>query len=990
MPMYELGLPVSSQGIKISHNNVDYNLVESVFGTPATASTNLRVSSSAAGDNTQNLVIYGIVAGVEVSESFALNGTTLVAGALDFTEVFEAYLDAVCVGNVLIEDSAGLDLGTILAGRRVLSPDVFKRVGKDGNEVILPLNGGCEYIAESLDGEWKKGNDADIVTYTAMEFRFAEPAAASANLRASSSAAGDTTQTLTVTGLVAGVEDTEDFVLNGVAWIAGAKDFTEVWKMELDAVCTGTVTLTDSIPNTIYVLPIGDLLRERFTSLMLGGESNSAGDLDYGWLNNHHPFVMMNDAELTVELEIPTPVTGAPTHDIFFEFYIRDQKELITPTNDPNFILVRYFIDENGLILQLYKEVGGVNTLLWDGSTADGNTIENVAGDQFWIFRFLFHDAVAGGTPPENVRHMHVYAKHGSSRATAEAATEEELIDTVGTQASPYDISDLLYTVGYPAYQIISANETWFGTSVGSQLEAISTYLKTSYPALFAAKYDFTDADYGDGDVELWDMKGSVTDADFQQVFDEDHAFGTYDIVLQNGLVRLIVDRLQQYGLEFYSWTGLAWVQPFDQLYFHAVTSAKDLSYPVIKSIESISPEKTAIVVRLLDSATVNDDYYVDVRITLERGKYSLKIDGLDVFPDQDMRFRFLNSTTVRFGFIGDDDIGDDDIDVTGNNTTLTDNFLIAFDDAGTAILGAVCTDEKPAGGNVRFQAADGGYLVIEDIDATDTAGTIIWVSLIPFPLVAGLFLEGEDGPLGLGAARLFGEPAGASTNLEAFSAAGGDVGQVLTIIGDVGGVRTTDTITLNGAVPVPGSEDFDRVYILTLSAVTAGNITVQDSIPNLIHTIPAGTTHVDNCMVLGAQTEYTRYDFNAGTDLPAGRYFAFFRVADLNELADDVALRVTNSTDAEQRGEQNSEFTVTAPAASAYGYFGEVFDILEEDVAGLDNIRMVVTKDLVAGNEIYVDYWLIVPIGDGRDWPGDLAHAALRSFTKPRRLYVR
>lgn len=889
-----LPLPVSSSGIKITHNGVDYNLVESVFTDPAAASANLSVVSSNAGD-TQEIVIYGIVAGVETSEIITLTGVAPVAGALDFTEVFEAYLEVACAGIITISDSIGNPLATIPIGRQMLSPDVFKRVGKDGNEVILPLNGGDEFVGEVLEGQWKKDYETGIVIFTAR--------------------------------------------INGVA--------------------TGM--------------------------LEMGGESNAGGTLRWGWMNNHHPFVMMNEAELTVEMEIPTSDTGvAATEDIFFEFYIRDQKELITPTDDPNFIRVRFNIDENGLLMELHRRIApAAAALLWDGSTADGNDGVDPAADKFWIFRFVFHDGVAGATAPEDVRHMHVYATHAAARAGLATATEEELIDTVGATQSPYNISNLLFNVGYPAYQIISAHTTWFGQAVGSGNEAISTYLRTSYPALFALKYDFADADYGDGDVELWDMKGSVTDADFQQVFDEDHSFGTYDIVLQNGLVRLLVDRVQQYGLEFYYWTGAAWVQPFDQLYFYAVTSAKDLSYPVVRSIESISPEETAIVIRLLDSATVNADYYIDMRITLERGKYSIKIDSLDVFPDQDVRFRFLNTTAVRFGSIGDDDIGDDDADVTGNNTTLTDNFLIAFDDGGTAILGAVYTDEKPAGGNVRFQASDGGYLVIEDIDAADTAGTIIWVTLIPFPLVAGLFIEAEDYTASTGA-RYFGEPAGGSTFIRARSA-GADT-SVLTIIGDTATGRQTDTITLNGVAWVNGSVDFTRVYILKLSPAAGNNVEVTDSLNNAIHIIPAGTTNEDNAMILAAATQYVRVTFTGITDIPKGRYIAAWRIREIAPINLNVKRWVAYLAGAPFLNEENTNVFKTVTAN--YLYYTSIFDITDTEAG--ETIQITAQKVVADASEVSVDYILIIPICDGEDWPQDLAHGALRTFTKPRRLYVR
>jgi len=504
--------------------------------------------------------------------------------------------------------------------------------------------------------------------------------------------------------------------------------------------------LQDSTPATIYVLPIGDLLRERFTSLMLGGESDVGGTSREGWLNNHHPFVMMNDAELTVEMEIPTPDTGvAAGEDLYYAFDIRNQKELTSPGSDPNLIVVRFFIEENGLIMQIYKRIASAYTLLWNGSTADGNSGADPAGDQFWIFRFVFHDGVAGATAPEDVRHMHVYAKHGASRAAAEAATEEQLTDTVGTQASPYDISDLLFTVGYLAYHIETAHTTWFGTTVGSQLEAISTYLKTSYPALFALKYDFVDASYGYGDVELWDTKGSAVEADWQQVFDEDHVF-TGDAVLQNGLIRLHVDEGVIRGFELFYWSGAAWISLLDALYPYLRTDVTHARYPFLIRITQISPEKISIRVRWRDSAVENEDYYVDGDIVLERGHAHISIDWKEAFPAQSIELNYWS--TGRWGYAGDANthgIGDDDLSENALNTTLTDNFLLGFDDDGDAVIGWMSSNKKPTSSDKRFQAFGGGNLYISDFAYADIEDAITYHGYTIFPLIANLFEEAED-----------------------------------------------------------------------------------------------------------------------------------------------------------------------------------------------------------------------------------------------------
>jgi hypothetical protein len=318
----------------------------------------------------------------------------------------------------------------------------------------------------------------------------------------------------------------------------------------------------------------------------------------------------------------------------------------------------------------------------------------------------------------------------------------------------------------------------------------------------------------------------------------------------------------------------------------------------------------------------------------------------------------------------------------------MTDNFLVAFDDAGVAVLGTVYTDEEPAGSvTPSFLASDGGDLVIEDVDSTDVSGTIVWVSLIPFPLVAGLFLEAEDGTI-TGGARYFGEPAGASNYLRV-SSAGADVGNVLTIIGDVGGVRTRETITLNGVAWVNGGVDFDRVYILRLSPLAANNVTVEDEGgANVIHVIPAGVTHVDNAVLLTAQDERVSYIPIVGNDLPAGRYLVFVRMYDTAHIADDVRQRFYDTTKALYLHEEGEWVYYTLGAS--YLYYGVVGDIPEGSVADLSLVLSQVWKSKADVNTIYVDSFLLIPIGDGEDWPQDLSHAAMRGFTKPRRLYVR
>ncbi len=121
---------------------------------------------------------------------------------------------------------------------------------------------------------------------------------------------------------------------------------------------------------------------------------------------------------------------------------------------------------------------------------------------------------------------------------------------------------------------------------------------------------------------------------------------------------------------------------------------------------------------------------------------------------------------------------------------------------------------------------------------------------------------------------------------------------------------------------------------------------------------------------------DYVRYQFTAGTDLPAGRYMALFRIQDLNQVTNGVGLRVYNSTDSEYRNEEGAQRTITA--TSAWNYWQLVFEITDADVSGTDTIFLEV-QQVQPSNDVWIDYFLIIPVGNGNDWPQDLAHNALR-----------
>lgn len=632
-------------------------------------------------------------------------------------------------------------------------------------------------------------------------------------------------------------------------------------------------------------------------TLEFEGEADVAGTAGNGWINGHHIIPLLDAIELNFTMQVPVDDTGAtPARDIQFDFFLRKQKAVDVPTTDNDYLQWSINVDEAGLLISIFREIGGASTTLFDGSTYDDTTARATGDLEGLVWRVVIHDGIAGASSPSDVRHMHVYLKQKDTITNAEGETENEL------STSPYDISGLTFLSAYPAYRIYSQNTTYFD----SGNEAKSTYLRVDYP-LFHLAYDIAEADRGKGNLELWDNRGSATESDWQLVQDPDHEFGTNDVILQGGLVRVYVDRLVQYGLNFLYWTGAAWAEPVDRLYLTLVTDAQDLSYPILRSVEQVSPEKMAVIIRLMDSSTVNEDYYADVRVTLERGKRVAKFELLEVYPIQDVRVWFLDSTTIRFGYVQDDAVGDDDVNITGNNTTLTDNFLVAFDESLTWLAG-VFTNQKPAGGNARFQASDGGDLALEDIDSPELLTSTFWTFIVPFSLAANLFEEAEDA-------------------------------------------------TLGGGATTPGNDP---------NASGAGN----------------------NYVLLNAQNETVDYSFVAGTALPEGRYLAVFRALDDNQVADDFEMSVINSTDGDYRNEEHADVHITLTAS--YAYSGIIFDITAQDVTDGDTIRVRAKKDTAGANNIRVDYFLLIPLGDGADMPQDFAHATMREFTKPRRIIER
>jgi hypothetical protein len=143
-----------------------------------------------------------------------------------------------------------------------------------------------------------------------------------------------------------------------------------------------------------------------------------------------------------------------------------------------------------------------------------------------------------------------------------------------------------------------------------------------------------------------------------------------------------------------------------------------------------------------------------------------------------------------------------------------------------------------------------------------------------------------------------------------------------------------------------------------------------------------------NNAVELDAQNEYCRYDMTAGTHIPEGRYLAVFRAKIDNATGNDVYCYVRNNTDSVWRHEENAY--IYKSLTTSYAYYSMVFDVTEQDVTDTDTIRINVTKYNANADVITLDYFLVVPIGDGETFPQDLAHSALRGFIQDRRLMLR
>ena len=588
--------------------------------------------------------------------------------------------------------------------------------------------------------------------------------------------------------------------------------------------------------------------------------SDVANNYSRMWVQSIAGFPIIQDAYIDVHLESHT---GSPSYNNSLYFFLRSESvasAVVTstdsPLNDPNYLAVQIRRTTTPTYeIRVLKNVEGSQTVIY-AYTA----ITNEEG----TFRIKFR--LTDGK-------IDVYF-HDGAGAVVESSDELTLTD---------DDWDLYFDAGHPAL-MVETQEATFRTM-------ISDGITVSIPD-FSVGYDQDAADYGKGDVQVFDTMGSATESDWRRVYNEQHDF-TGDCVIQNSLIRMVIDEGASTGVEFHWWNGSAWAEEFNEFAFEFASTF--LANPYLLSIDTLNRDEVLLKFRFSPSAVKYPAVYGDVWMLVKRGKYYATFTIDKMVPEGEFGVNFYNvSPRRRWDYCGDDQVGDDDLAISASNTTMTDNFLIVFDDAGNDVLGFIAINQKPNGSVKAFRSNEGDQIKIDFIDSTDFAQTEIHVGQVPFQDVDKLFLEAESG-------------------------------------------------TYTGSSASDGTA--------------------------------SGGTKIE----LDSQTEYVYYQFLGGTDLPEGRYMLIVRAKDSNQVSNDFELSVYNETDSEHCNEfsDSVKFTLTA----SWAYYSIVFQLEDNDLSG-DTIRCYVVKDTATANTIDVDHFLLIPLGNGIEWPQDIAHNAMREAT--------
>lgn len=143
-----------------------------------------------------------------------------------------------------------------------------------------------------------------------------------------SDAAGDTTQTVTITGRLANGEiDTDALALNGITPVTGTVTFERILKVVVSATYVGTLTFSDgdSVQGTLFTMegsganPGGSAVLE-MRRIFYGAAANASG----GAVKNLHEKVFVANTNASTSLTSATVAFTDGTDDSLLDFKLED------------------------------------------------------------------------------------------------------------------------------------------------------------------------------------------------------------------------------------------------------------------------------------------------------------------------------------------------------------------------------------------------------------------------------------------------------------------------------------------------------------------------------------------------------------------------------------------------------------------------------------------------------------------------------------------
>ena len=487
------------------------------------------------------------------------------------------------------------------------------------------------------------------------------------------------------------------------------------------------------------------------------------------------------------------------------------------------------------------------------------------------------------------------------------------------------------------------------------------------------------------GEVIVWDTMNSDDEDDWVRVFDPSHKF-VGDCVIENGLVRFKVELETDSHCRWGFWNGSNWTMNRIEMP-SGYRKARNFKVVTIKS------ESASVVFQSLFFYGAENLIKVEIR----RGEPYIRITNLS--DDPEGLFYYLPS--CRFCYAQQTGVVDKNLQTGWQDLERgIDNFVLKFSESQQFFV------LESRSKNWNSQASYDKYGSILAVEKSET----VHLGIIDFPKYANLFKEAEDATLSAGT-HTFTTIPDASTYVTVESSDPNDTTQVVTVQGyDENGNIVEGTATLNGTTPVhvqSNGVDIDftshhsssGICYVKLSDVTNGDVTLKASDGTVIVTLSAGeteakegakveTTQTDDSgdsVILDAYNENVQWRLS-NNPLPVGRYLIFVRVKDVKQAKNDFSFFVKNYTDNRFLNEENTYvyFTLT----NDFTYYGLVFDIADDDQG--DEIRFYAWKNTDNVNAIYVDYFLIVPIGNGESWPQDIAHNAMRTASVKYRVFRR